>query len=314
MYFIILLCVICMEDNFKKELCEIYDSLKKSLWDGISIKTIKLDKPVMGLSQKIFIATVNDDKKFVIKYPIDKNISRNIQMEINKINEGISPKILEITDDFYVEEFIDGFHYKVNDMQNINVIDTIINKLNELHSTEIPNLRTSLDNLRVFYTIIKKSFTPDVIENISNLNKEKKQEIYSIIFDTLNNIDVYFAQSIDIFESHTELCTSHNDVHYENIIKVDNDLKLIDFEFCSINHPEYDFINLYEETLIASKEQVNSVDILKHVNENNVYRLTLYNNIFWIFWTLVKLIMTPDKGYLQYLMMRLDRLNSLNNL
>ena len=304
-----------MDSEFKNDLKEIYSELSMSIWKNTQIDNIDLIKPSMGISQKIFIASItNNDtiNKFVIKYPIDNNTSRDIQIKINETNNKVCPKILVTASNFYVEEFIDGGHYDITNMTDDIVINQISNKLNELHSIKIDSLRSSLDNLKVFYDIIKKSFTQETINTISHLMDEEKIEVISsILRDTLDNIDMYYAQCIDIFESHNVLCVCHNDVHYENIIKYENESKLIDFEFCATNHPEYDFVNLYIETIIASDGKLNPVAILDHVSKQNIYKLTLYNNIFWLFWTLVKLINTTNKRYLQYFVVRLDRLNDL---
>ena len=304
-----------VNNEFKDDLKEIYSKLSTSIWKKIPMDNINLIKPAMGISQKIYIATVtneNEISKFVIKYPTDNNLSRDIQIQINMTNNKVGPTILTHTNEFYVEEFIEGGHYNVNDMANSDIINKISNKLSELHSIKIEHLRSSLDNLKIFYDIIKKSFTQETIKTVSCLvTDEKIDEISSILKDTLDNIDMYYAQGIDIFESHDTLCVCHNDVHYENIIKYKKESKLIDFEFCATNHPEYDFINLYVETLIASDGKSNPITILDHVNKQNIYKLTLYNNIFWLFWTLVKLIDAPDKGYLQYFIVRLDRLNDM---
>lgn len=302
-----------MSGEFEEDLNEIYSELSTSIWKGVPIDNINLIKPQMGISQKIFIATVTKDnstEKFVIKYPIDGNTSRDIQNNINTINKELCPAILTVTSEFYVEEFIEGGHYDISDMMNNNVIEQISNKLDILHSTKIESLRSSLDNLKVFYDTIKQSFTQEIINTVSHLmDKDQIEEISLILQNTLNDIDMYYAQAIDIFESHKVLCTSHNDVHYENIIKCENESKLIDFEFCAMNHPEYDFINLYIETVIASNGKLNPVIILDHVNKENIYSLTLYNDIFWLFWILVKLINASSKEYLQYFIVRLDRLN-----
>lgn len=50
------------------------------------------------------------------------------------------------------------------------------------------------------------------------------------------------------------LCFCHNDTYHGNIMKLENhEIKLLDFEFSCLNHPAYDFSNLFAETVMTHK-------------------------------------------------------------
>ena len=52
-----------------------------------------------------------------------------------------------------------------------------------------------------------------------------------------------------------ELSFCHNDTYHGNIMKLDSgEIKLLDFEFSCLNHKDYDFSNLFAETVIRHQQ------------------------------------------------------------
>jgi thiamine kinase-like enzyme len=52
-----------------------------------------------------------------------------------------------------------------------------------------------------------------------------------------------------------ELTFCHNDTYHGNIMKLDSgEIKLLDFEFSCLNHKEYDFSNLFAETVMLHQQ------------------------------------------------------------
>ena len=80
-----------------------------------------------------------------------------------------------------------------------------------------------------------------------NLEKVKNKEKLLVIY----NKTISFIKKTQ-FEKEKELCICHNDLYYENILyNLDNKkFDLIDFEFCGLNLPFSDLINLINEFII----------------------------------------------------------------
>jgi thiamine kinase-like enzyme len=134
------------------------------------------------------------------------------------------------------------------------------------------------------------------------------------LISSLANLDSYYDTAENIFNSFDNIVLCHGDMHYENLIKTDHGINLIDFDFCSLNNPEYDYVNMYEETLIASSNTIQIDYILTYVNPDNIAKLQIYNNIFWMAWVLAKLIYCTKNhvDFMNYLILRKYRLNKLN--
>jgi thiamine kinase-like enzyme len=311
-----------MNENIKF----IYQQCKESLWKDTEINDITFDIPDTGFSQTVIIAKSKKDNKniYIIKFPNDNNVYRDHQIKLlNIIKESDVvnhiPSVIFTHKKFYVEEFIHGEQMKIEDLTDNNSINNISRELNILHKIEVPtdNFRTSLDILRDIYESIHSKCT------IINQWNDNEREIHIVFVNRLIQLsNSYFDMAEHIFKTFDKLVVSHNDVHYENIIQIknsngDKEIRLIDYEFVSLNHPEYDLVNLYEETRIASENKITLVEIRNMLSSDDQMELFIYNNIFWFLWSINKIIQNYNKenlnSYIYYSSLRFDSLETLLN-
>lgn len=204
----------------------------------------------------------------------------------------------------------------MTDLLDTHVINNVVEQLKKLNKIDITdvNLPTHFNLLTNFYNQIKKDFTINRINILSVMCSNKNIEhVSGELISCLSNLDTYYDIARNIFNSFSNtISLCHGDMHYENLINTDNGVSLIDFDFCSLNNPEYDYVNMYEETLIADSNEIQIEYILTFVDTKNIVSLQIYNNIFWMAWVLAKLTYCTKNhiDFINYLILRIYRLTN----
>lgn len=194
-----------------------------------------------------YCKVMSEDKK-IVKYQrrigITKEYYRSIpESEVLEIlsKYGMNvPKVLELYDDYFVEEYIDGTLLDdiYTDYSNIDkiVIDDIINNIVGLIRIDFQSLSkySKWDNVRGFfeYQILNTeeiwneyNTSYDVFYNLLGINK-------STIFK--------LKQLSKKINFNRPLCLIHGDRHKNNMIKKDNQVYYIDWELSCVGDLAYD--------------------------------------------------------------------------
>lgn len=194
-----------------------------------------------------YCKVMSEDKK-IVKYQRRIGITQEYYRSIpeSEVLEILSkygmnvPKVLELYDDYFVEEYIDGTLLDdiYTDYSNIDkiVIDDIINNIVGLIRIDFQSLSkySKWDNVRGFfeYQILNTeeiwneyNTSYDVFYNLLGINK-------STIFKLKQ-----LSKKINFNRS---LCLIHGDRHKNNMIKKDNQVYYIDWELSCVGDLAYD--------------------------------------------------------------------------
>lgn len=194
-----------------------------------------------------YCKVMSEDKK-IVKYQRRIGITQEYYRSIpeSEVLEILSkygmnvPKVLEIYDDYFVEEYIDGTLLDdiYTDYSNIDkiVIDDIINNIVGLIRIDFQSLSkySKWDNVRGFfeYQILNTeeiwneyNTSYDVFYNLLGINK-------STIFK--------LKQLSKKINFNRPLCLIHGDRHKNNMIKKDNQVYYIDWELSCVGDLAYD--------------------------------------------------------------------------
>lgn len=191
---------------------------------------------------------VMSEEKKIVKYQRRIGITQEYYRSIpeSEVLEILSkygmnvPKVLELYDDYFVEEYIDGTLLDdiYTDYSNIDkiVIDDIINNIVGLIRIDFQSLSkySKWDNVRGFfeYQILNTeeiwneyNTSYDVFYNLLGINK-------STIFK--------LKQLSKKINFNRPLCLIHGDRHKNNMIKKDNQVYYIDWELSCVGDLAYD--------------------------------------------------------------------------
>lgn len=194
-----------------------------------------------------YCKVMSEDKK-IVKYQRRIGITQEYYRSIpeSEVLEMLSkygmnvPKVLELYDDYFVEEYIDGTLLDdiYTDYSNIDkiVIDDIINNIVGLIRIDFQSLSkySKWDNVRGFfeYQILNTeeiwneyNTSYDVFYNLLGINK-------STIFK--------LKQLSKKINFNRPLCLIHGDRHKNNMIKKDNQVYYIDWELSCVGDLAYD--------------------------------------------------------------------------
>ena len=194
-----------------------------------------------------YCKVMSEDKK-IVKYQRRIGITQEYYRSIpeSEVLEILSkygmnvPKVLELYDDYFVEEYIDGTLLDdiYTDYSNIDkiVIDDIINNIVGLIRIDFQSLSkySKWDNVRGFfeYQILNTeeiwneyNTSYDVFYNLLGINK-------STIFK--------LKQLSKKINFNRPLCLIHGDRHKNNMIKKDNQVYYIDWELSCLGDLAYD--------------------------------------------------------------------------
>ena len=194
-----------------------------------------------------YCKVMSEDKK-IVKYQrrigITQEYYRSIPesevLEILSKYEMNVPKVLELYDDYFVEEYIDGTLLDdiYTDYSNIDkvVIDDIINNIVGLIRIDFQSLSkySKWDNVRGFF-------------EYQILNTEEIWNEYNTSYDVFYNLLGINKSTIFKLKQLSKkitfnrpLCLIHGDRHKNNMIKKDNQVYYIDWELSCVGDLAYD--------------------------------------------------------------------------
>lgn len=194
-----------------------------------------------------YCKVMSEDKK-IVKYQRRIGITQEYYRSIpeSEVLEILSkygmnvPKVLELYDDYFVEEYIDGTLLDdiYTDYSNIDkiVIDDIINNIVGLIRIDFQSLSkySKWDNVRGFF-------------EYQILNTEEIWNEYNTCYDVFYNLLGINKSTIFKLKQLSKkinfnrpLCLIHGDRHKNNMIKKDNQVYYIDWELSCVGDLAYD--------------------------------------------------------------------------
>nr|WP_232370090.1 choline kinase family protein [Xenorhabdus lircayensis] len=153
----------------------------------------------------------------------------------------------------------------------------VSHKLKELHQSNLKfnNSFNVFDKFKHYWSLLQNNCIP--------YSFKYKEEIINFFYqseDILNNLGI-------------ELCPCHNDLVAENILKFNDNIYIIDWEYSGMNDPMFDIAALFLECNYSSNEQreflYNYFGENTHIN--SLKKILLYQftqDVLWTIWTVVK--------------------------
>lgn len=186
----------------------------KSFLERRNEKLILVEKQSQAYSNLVFSVTSDKNKYIFKKFSHD---DRENEKEILKIiNE---PKIFEESDSYRIEQFIE--HKKVNFERDYELIAGALANFHQLK----PKIKLSFENLIDKYVKLnEKIFSNKKIDELNILIKEL------LIDNSINGL-------------------LHMDPQIGNLLKVNNSIKLIDFEYSCYGNIAIDINNIFFESM-----------------------------------------------------------------
>ena len=245
-------------------------------WKGKLIKVNLINSGITNINFKINV----DKRVFFLSMPDSNSELLNIDYRNKYYNNKIcgdikiSPRVAHFieSDNLLVTEFIKSKTTSLTKFQSSKEIKQLVKKIKLLHNAK-PFLRNfnMLSQISYYKNILKEEHLP----------KE--------LFKYVNNIETLKQK---LYLTKDNLVPCHNDLIAENIIKKDNQIYIVDFDYSGNNDPCFELGNLSVE-MEYDDEQINKLvrSYYGEINENIISRVNLQgvvSDIGWSLWSYVQ--------------------------
>lgn len=183
-------------------------------------------------------------------------------------DENLGPKLYATFQGGRLEEYLPSSSLSWNEMTDSRIYSVIATKIAAIQKLNVQSLNYEHISSDTSNNNFRNKWLLDKYNQLYDFNLKK--DIYPSIFDsvTLEStkriaeelVDVNFRPEIDFLENifklydNQPLVFSHNDLHQNNIILLNNTeaslqdrVVLIDFEYCSYNYKTFDLANFLSE-------------------------------------------------------------------
>jgi len=265
-------------------------------WKGKLIKVNLINSGITNINFKINV----DKRVFFLSMPDSNSELLNIDYRNKYYNNKIcgdikiSPRVVHFieSDNLLVTEFIKSKTTSLTKFQSSKEIKQLVKKIKLLHNAK-PFLRNfnMLSQISYYKNILKEEYLP----------KE--------LFKYVNNIETLKQK---LYLTKDNLVPCHNDLVAENIIKKDNQIYIVDFDYSGNNDPCFELGNLSVE-MEYDDEQINKLVRFYYgeINENiisKVYLQGVVSDIGWSLWSYVQAkISNNNFDYSMHGLNRLER-------
>jgi thiamine kinase-like enzyme len=160
--------------------------------------------------------------------------------------QGIAARCLHYDETCRIEEFYDGRTLTPADLKDSDVLRGIASELFRFHQLEPDVLPDA-----TFFELLHDKWTRlarPVLEEQRHLFPPDEQVMCDELLEILTDEAASKLQRC-LPSGPVSFC--HNDSYHGNVMMLANgDIKLLDFEFSCLNHPAFDFSNLFAETVM----------------------------------------------------------------
>jgi thiamine kinase-like enzyme len=159
---------------------------------------------------------------------------------------GLAARCLHYDNTCRIEEYYDGRTLTPADLKDSAVLKGIASELFRFHQLEPDNLPD-----RTFFELLHDKWGPlarKVLEDQMHLFTLDEQAMCVELREILSEET---AQKVQRCLPSSVLAFCHNDTYHGNVMMLnDSTIKLLDFEFSCLNHPAFDFANVFAETVM----------------------------------------------------------------
>ena len=265
-------------------------------WNQKSIKIIPINRGITNINYEIIV----DDESFFLSMPSSKSSLLNIDYKNKYYNNqicgmiNISPQVTHFieSENILITKFIKSKPSTLELFQSSMDIEQLIKNIKILHNNK-PFLRgfNMFNQINTYQNILKKDFFKKNHLKYINKIKEVQQKLYL---------------------SNDKLVPCHNDLVAENLIRNNNQIFIIDFDYSGNNDPCFELGNLSVEMEYDS-EQIDKLVKCYYgeKNEQIISRINLQgiiSDIGWSLWSYVQAKNSKiDFDYDRHALHRLER-------
>ena len=226
-------------------------------WRSLSNDDFEWDEPKGFSSFTMAIRCLRDVEPPAVLYRrlegkenaiLDFEAEREIFLLLGEV--GIATRCLHYDDTCRIEEYYDGRTLVPADLKDPNVLKGIASELYRFHQLEPDSLPG-----RTFFELLHDKWArlarPVLIEQRDIFPRDEQ-----VMCDDLREILTdETASKVQRCLPSSPLAFCHNDTYHGNVMMLaTGDIKLLDFEFSCLNHPAFDFANLFAETVMKHGE------------------------------------------------------------
>jgi len=175
---------------------------------------------------------------------LDFATERNVFLLLGE--HHIAAQCLSYDETCRIEEYFDGRTLMPEDLKHSDVLKGIATELYRLHHVEPEDLPD-----RTFFELLPDRWGPlvrPVLDDQRHLFPPHEQAMCEDLLPILTDETSAMVRAC-LPESPVTFC--HNDTYHGNVMMLaDTTIKLLDFEFSCLNHPAFDFANLFAETVM----------------------------------------------------------------
>ena len=268
-------------------------------WKGKLIKVDPINRGITNINFKVNI----DKRVFFLSMPDSDSELLNIDYRNKYYNNKIcgdikiSPRVAHFieSDNLLVTEFIKSKTASLTIFQSSKEIKQLVKKIKLLHNAK--------PFLRIFNMLSQISYYKNIL---------KEEHLPKELFKYVNNIETLKQK---LYLTKDKLVPCHNDLIAENIIKKDNQIYIVDFDYSGNNDPCFELGNLSVE-MEYDDEQINKLvrSYYGEINENiisKVYLQGVVSDIGWSLWSYVQAKISNNN--FDYSMRGLNRLERAIN-
>ncbi len=226
-------------------------------WRPLSSADFEFDEPKGFSSFTMAIRSLADVEPPAVLYRglegkenaiLDFDTERDVFMLLGE--HGIAARCLHYDETCRIEEFFRGRTLTPADLTDSNVLKGIAGELFRLHQLEpdaIPE--------RSFFELLHDKWGKlgrSVLVGQRHLFPPDERVMCEELLEILSEETAAKVQQC-LPASPMTFC--HNDTYHGNVMLLANgDIKLLDFEFSCLNHPAFDFANLFAETVMKHNQ------------------------------------------------------------
>lgn len=157
----------------------------------------------------------------------------------------ISAPCLRYDRDYRIEAFYDGRTLTRHDLTDSTVLRGIAEELYRFHTLEPPPIPDE-----PFFALLHKKWGLLARRVLTVECSRFPTAEQAMCDELLAMLDDRTLEMVHDFLPDSPLAFCHNDTYHGNVMKLETGaIKLLDFEFSCMNHPAFDFANLFAETV-----------------------------------------------------------------
>ena len=232
-------------------------------WYKLDDNLFEIEPLSGGLINRLFLLTINNDKKAVIRI-----INKDPILEPAKLfvvcnmfaSRNMGPKIYGTFENGQIEEYLIGHNPTIDEFNNKNVMTHIASLLSSTHKIDLENIFNKndcaiIDHLNTFIiNFSKKTYESKFPQFIIEIDKTSNRILFKnkeICIDIVKYELQWLIDEITNYQHKfiNDIVFSHNDIHHLNVIydKNSNMVTLIDYELCGYNYRCYDIGSYFNE-------------------------------------------------------------------